>query len=61
MAQGHKVKAEKALKNAISLQPDLAEAHHRLERVRATGENSQELIQSARDILHTLFRRKLAA
>ena len=58
MAQGHIHEAEKALKNAIKLQPDLAEAHHRLERVRAAGDNSQDLIQSARNILQTLFHRE---
>ena len=58
MPQGQSQNAEKTLKYAITLQPDLAETHHRLERVRAAGENSQELIQAARDILQTLFRRK---
>ena len=58
MPQGQSQNAEKTLKYAITLQPDLAETHHRLERVRAAGESSQELIQAARDILQTLFRRK---
>ena len=35
MAQGQSREAEMALKNAIDLQPDFAEAHHRLEQVRA--------------------------
>jgi Flp pilus assembly protein TadD len=58
MAQGYNKEAEHALRQAINLQPDLAEAHHRLERVRATQDSSQQLIQSARKILHTLFRRE---
>ena len=58
MAQGHSDEAEKALENAITLQPDFAEAHHRLEQVRAARNDSEQVIQSAHHILHTLFRRK---
>ncbi|MDH5774632.1 MAG: tetratricopeptide repeat protein [Nitrospirota bacterium] len=58
MAQGQSHEAEMALKNAIDLQPDFAEAHHRLEQVRAAQENPQQLMQLAQDILHTLFRRE---
>jgi cytochrome c-type biogenesis protein CcmH/NrfG len=58
MAQGKTQNAKKALWQAIRLQPDLAEAHHRLEQVRAAKNHSQQLIQSARYILHTLFRRE---
>jgi len=58
MAQGHRHEAETALKNAIERQPDFAEAHHRLEQVRASRDNPHQLIQSARNILQTLFRRE---
>jgi len=58
MAQGHIQKAEHALIQAIRLQPDLAEAHHRLERVRAAQDDSEQLIQSAQPILPVLFRRE---
>lgn len=58
MAQGNHQEAETALKNAINLQPDFAEAHHRLEQVRAAQEDPQQLIRSARNILHVLFRRE---
>ena len=58
MAQGSIDEAERALKNAIHLQPDFAEAHHRLERVRAARDNPHQLMQSAQHILHTLFRRE---
>ena len=58
MAQGKIEDAKKALKQAIRLQPDLAEAHHRLEEVRAAQDNPQHLIQSAQHILHALFRRE---
>ncbi len=58
MAQGLIQEAEKALKKAITLQPDFAEAHHRLEQVQAASTNPQALIQSAQDILRTLFRRE---
>jgi tetratricopeptide (TPR) repeat protein len=58
MAQGHNQEAEAALKYAIDLQPDFAEAHHRLERARAAQDDPQELIRSAQQILHVLFRRE---
>jgi len=58
MAQGQIHEAEKALKNAIKLQPDFSEAHHRLEQIRAAEDDSEQLIQSAKTILHTLFRRE---
>lgn len=58
MGQGQIKEADKALRQAIALQPDFAEAHDRLERVRAAQDNSNELILSARHILHALFRRQ---
>ena len=58
MAQGQISEAGKTLRQAITLQPDFAEAHDRLERVRDAPNNSKALIQSARKILHTLFRRE---
>lgn len=58
MAQGDIEKARKVLKKAISLQPDFADAHHRLEQVRASRDDSNQLIQAARHILHVLFRRE---
>ncbi len=57
MALGQIADAQTMLERAISLQPDFAEAHDRLERVHA-GNNPQELILSAQDILDTLFRRE---
>ena len=57
-AEGKIEDAKKALKQAIRLQPDLAEAHHRLEEVRTASDNPQHLIQSAQHILQTLFRRE---
>jgi len=56
MAQGYHNEAESALRQTIDLQPDFAEAHYRLEPVRAAQDDAQQLIQSARRILHTLFR-----
>ena len=56
--KGHIQKAENALIQAIRLQPDLAEAHHRLKRVRAAQDDSGQRIQSAQHILHVLFRRE---
>ena len=58
MAQGKIQDAKKALRQAIRVQPDLAEAHHWLERVHAAKNDSPHLIQSAQHILHTLFRRE---
>jgi len=58
MAQGHSKEAEQALKQAIALQPDFAEAHHRLEQVHAAQDNSTQLVQSAQQTLQTLFRRE---
>jgi cytochrome c-type biogenesis protein CcmH/NrfG len=58
MAQGHGKEAEKAFKKSIALQPDFSEAHHRLEQVRGAQDDSEQLIQSAQHILHTLFRRE---
>ncbi len=58
MAQGLIQEAEKTLKIAIRQQPDFAEAHHRLEQVRASRDDSDQLIQAARLILHVLFRRE---
>ena len=58
MAQGQIQEAMKSLKKAISLQPDFADAHHRLEQVRAAKNDSDQLIQAARRILHILFRRE---
>jgi len=58
MAQGEKIKASDTLQRAIQRQPDFAEAHHRLERVRASQGDSKQLILLANRILHTLFRRE---
>ena len=58
MAQGKTHKAQRALSQAIHLQPDFAEAHHRLEQIQSFSESSHDLIQSAEQILHTLFRRE---
>ncbi len=58
MAQGQITEAGETLRQAITLQPDFAEAHDRLERVRAACDNSETLILSARNILHSLFRRQ---
>ena len=58
MAQGQSHEAETALKNAIDLQPDLADAHHRLEQVQAARDHPQQLMESAQEILHMLFRRE---
>ena len=58
MAEGYSQKAQMALEEAISRQPDFAEAHDRLERVHTAGDDPERLIQSARQILETLFRRE---
>ena len=58
MAQGQITEAGKTLREAIRLQPDFAEAHDRLERVRDAQDNPRTLILSARNILDTLFRRQ---
>ncbi len=58
MAQGQILEAKHTLRRAIHQQPDFAEAHYRLERVLAARNDAQHLMQSAQEILHTLFRRE---
>ncbi len=58
MAQGYAGKGEKALQQAIHLQPDFAEAHHRLELLQAGRDNQEHLKRSAAEILNILFRRE---
>ena len=58
MVQGKHEEAELALHQAISLRPDLAEAHHRLEVVKAAKQDSARLIQSTQELLEIYFRRE---
>jgi len=41
MTRSHSMEAENALRHAIAIQPDFAEAHHRLEQIRAPQDNAQ--------------------
>ena len=58
MAQGEISRAEQALRQAISLKPDLAEAHLRLEVLKAATHHSPRLIQSTLELLAIYFRRE---
>lgn len=58
MAQGYASDAANALTQAIQLKPDYAEAHHRLERLRASQQDREQLTHAACEILDMLFRRE---
>lgn len=58
MAQGKYEEAEHALHQAISLKPDLAEAHHRLEVVYSSKQDTNRLRQSTQELLEIYFRRE---
>ena len=58
MAQGEISRAEQAIRQAISLKPDLAEAHLRLEVLKAATHHSPRLIQSTLELLAIYFRRE---
>jgi cytochrome c-type biogenesis protein CcmH/NrfG len=58
MAQSHSLEAANALTQAIQLKPDLAEAHHRLELLRSSQQDREQLTYAALEILNRLFRRE---
>ena len=58
MAQGHIREAEDALYQAISLKPDFADAHHRLEILRYSGTDPDHLMQATKKLLGVYFRRE---
>ena len=58
MAQGHASNGTKALKHAIRLKPNFAEAHHRLERLRSSQQNREQFLRAAPQMLNILSRRE---
>ncbi len=58
MALGDPTEAEAALRHAVELRPDHADVHNRLETVRANYQNPEQVAESARKILDTLFARE---
>jgi tetratricopeptide (TPR) repeat protein len=58
MAQGSCIGRRQRPDTAIQLKPDYAEAHHRVERLRASQQDREQLTHAAFEILNLLFRRE---